>query len=309
MTILITLFQIACVAALLWSLYNFYVVLIGRPTTKVHTTGMRPSAAKSGAHSTTKVPFPPSLDAGELAHQQRGAAKTAKLPIAASERTPVVSAAQVDDDEAMRTMFAQMGQPVDVPVPDAESSILPSTEEAGSKASRKASRLAELGFHHSINPDSQAATTILAAPAPGAAAPGAPRSNTAELNAILERIDQFLAEDPKDSAAKSATAGEESASEATPTEDAARVMQAKTEMLPVTAVVHSSIHSSRPLEPKAASEDSASVKKTEADAKTDVAKVDVAKATPLWARADAVDEDVTKHDESTDKPGEQQRLF
>jgi hypothetical protein len=285
MSIFAALFQIITVLALIWSIYNFYHVWTRPPKAPARPTGPRPVETKPGSNPTTRVQFPASLEAGAAAHQQRGAAKTAKLPVIGGEQTPAV-ATDKDDDEAMQTLFANV--PVD------KKSAPEVSNDPGTEAARKASRMAELGFHHSINPNAPAASAAPSAAAtlmPTDAAPTAPRSNTAELNAILERIDQFLAEDPKESA-KPVTAETGAADK---TEAVAQTTKA--EMMPATVVVHSTPNSA-PLEPKPAAEAVPA-----APAETPAIST---KTTPLWARADAVDEDVSKPE---DKPGEQQRLF
>lgn len=212
-----------------------------------------PKPGSSGS-STTKM-VAPSVNAGLAAHQQRGLAKTAKLPAADRPATPAIPSPAIpvakppsapakpaDDDDAMNTLFAGVAKPDASPAAEAE---------------RKVSRLQELGFHHSINPSD---------PTAKAANPTAPRSNTAELNSILERIDQFLADEPKDG----------TKAEAPPAKPVETVdTQAKTE--PLVAV--------KPAD----------------------ARPDQQKTTPLWARPDAVDEDVTKGEKPAE--GEQQRLF
>lgn len=211
-----------------------------------------PRAATPAGSSTTKVAAA-SVNPGLAAHQQRALAKTAKLP-PATPAAPVAppkaipAAKPVDDDEAMNTLFAGVAKTAPTPAEDAE---------------RKVSRLQELGFHHSISPSD---------PKAASANPVAPRTNTAELNSILERIDQFLADEPKDTAKPTvpvaAPAAAHKPSDAVDT-------QAKTEPMVATKAAET--------------------------------KPEQQKTTPLWARPDAVDEDVT----ASDKPaeGEQQRLF
>lgn len=265
------LFRVIALIALVVSVANFARVWLR--STAATETPRRPSgplprptgAAKPhpAGSSTTKVASP-SVNAGLAAHQQRGLAKTAKLP-AATDRpaTPAVPPTAVpaptpapakpsDDDDAMNTLFAGVAKPDATPAAEAE---------------RKVSRLQELGFHHSINPSD---------PTSKPASPTAPRSNTAELNSILERIDQFLADEPKDGSKEGSKAEAPAAPASAPPKPTEPVdTQAKTE--PMIA------------------------------AKPAEAKTDQQKTTPLWARPDAVDEDVTQLDKPAE--GEQQRLF
>ncbi len=98
---------------------------------------------------------------------------------------PVKPAAKAttDDDAAAESLFAGLEAKPAAPVDPAQ------------EATRKASRLAELGFHHSI--DTQAAK-----PLPEEAKP---RTQTAELDDILKRIDKVLADSVPASAAPAAT--------------------------------------------------------------------------------------------------------
>jgi hypothetical protein len=167
---------------------------------------------------------------------------------------------------------------------------------------RKASRMEELGFHHGIATDilpadkpkpADAAKSDPSSTLPGSAPilpDGAPRSSTAELTSILERIDKFLAEDTPSKPA--ATLPIQTATTAiTKTVNLEDVPAAT----PVTAVAEQA------------------VKPTEAMAKPAEAKPDPNKKTqPMWARPDAMDEDVEapkKNDSPDASKGDQQRLF
>ncbi len=173
-------------------------------------TPPKPGAAPVGKQEV----LPSSLDSGVASHQKAAAAKTVKLPISPSKgtdgqpateamssappATPVVTSkpristggtSVVEgkpsdaDAAALDSLFGNSGK-ADAPE---VSPGLPGETKTGA-IKRKASRLGELGFHHSIEPDD---TESGSKPAIGAA----PRSSTAELTSILERIDKFLAED------------------------------------------------------------------------------------------------------------------
>lgn len=294
-----TILKVIAIIFFLASLANFIRVWL-----RSSTAGQAPSTP-AGRHRpgssgsiTTKVQVG-SLDVGAAAHQQRGVAKTAKMPLGERPTTPVVTAALPtpalaaivkkatappavpnDDDEAMDSLFSSVTS-------GANPGANPGTSSGTSKsalplddAARKVSRLEELGFHHSISSSDAAATP----------APVVGRSNTAELNSILERIDQFLADEPKDAAAK--PAGSEIPTAALGKSPISSV-QPKTEMLPSSEAItyKPAALEQKPIEPSKAPDTTSEAPKT----------------TPLWARPDAVDDDLTKADKLT--PGEQQRLF
>ncbi len=151
--------------------------------------------------------LPGSLDAGLTGHQKAGAAKTVKLPVSPPKPTdspltakkPTTGDTASDSDaDALEGLFGKRDEP-----------STPS-ESPSVAVRRKASRMEELGFHHGIATDltkaeSKPATPVVTATTPAAppatpASPailpdGTPRSSTAELTSILERIDKFLAED------------------------------------------------------------------------------------------------------------------
>jgi hypothetical protein len=246
--------------------------------------------------------LPSSLDQGAAGHQQRGAAKTVKIPVAPAKGTdgsaptdimppparvepprPTTASGQAapakpasDDDQALDSLFAGA---------KAEAAGVPGESKTGA-IRRKASRMEELGFHPGIHPEA----------APPAGEPPKPieppRSQTAELTSILERIDKFLAEDQP---AKPATDKiEKPAAPAAPAPAAppAPVPAAK-QATPLPAVPETV----KPAAPAA--------EKPDPNKKTQ----------PLWAQPDAMDEDADKAAKS--KPGEpdkpadngQQRLF
>jgi hypothetical protein len=127
----------------------------------------------------------PSLEAGQAEHALRGQAKTVKVePPVKDQRnttTQLVAAktAQPDDDDARDSLFGGLG----------------SDSEDDTK--RKVDRLSELSLHQTVEKTAVVADPH-AAPLPGEtpALPAANRSQTAELDDILSRIDKVLAENP-----------------------------------------------------------------------------------------------------------------
>jgi hypothetical protein len=245
--------------------------------------------------------LPSSLDAGLSGHQKAGSAKTVKLPATPSKPTdsPLTAkktttggdAVGDSDADAMEGLFGKRDEP-----------IIPS-ETPSVALRRKASRMEELGFHHGILTDQlptdlskipAAIPVAPTAPATPAAAStpiipgsdGAPRSSTAELTSILERIDKFLAED-------------------TPSKPTATVPPAQSATTAVVKTVS---------EADAVKAADSSAKATEAMAKADdkapAAKPDPNKKTqPMWARPDAQDEDIEAPKGDKKPEGDQQRLF
>jgi hypothetical protein len=266
--------------------------------------------------------LPSSLDAGMSGHQKAGAAKTVKLPATppkTTEGTPIVARkpttdqakpATDSDAEALDGLFGRREEPAPI-------------ESPSQALRRKASRMEELGFHHGIpaaapgtakveppapeiitaeaTPAAAAAPAPAPAPAPaGAAEPsplippgGTARSSTAELTSILERIDKFLAED-------------------TPSKPAPTVPPSS-----ATTAVVKTVNENDPAPAPAASSDTGkateAMPRVDADeaAKPAAAKPDPHKKTqPMWARADATDEDAEPPPAEGRKPGDgQQRLF
>jgi hypothetical protein len=214
-----------------------------------------------------KPPEPPrsTSDQGVSGYQRAGAAKTVKLPSAAPKGDSAPGAPptpapgeriEVKTGPGHDTTAIKLPSQGEVPATSAP--VSPGAPVAESKTGliRKATRMEELGFHPGTNPAADGAPAAAATP-PGA--PGAsdiPRSQTAELTSILERIDKFLAEDQP--AATPATAA------TTP----APAAPAKAEEPPREA--------------------SAAPSTAAPGGETALAK----KAPPLWARPDAQDEDV-----------------
>ena len=269
--------------------------------------------------------LPNSLDAGLSGHQKAGSAKTVKLPATPSKATdsPMVGRKPTTDlprkdggkegadteADAMDGLFGKRDEP-------AGPSETPSVA-----LRRKASRMEELGFHHGIAnmpiegkpgaPGSAATPVTAPVPASPAILPdGTPRSSTAELTSILERIDKFLAEDTPAKPVPTlpnvaTTALVKSVSDAEA--HAAHAKSASTEVM-------------KPVEPAAPADATAKSheKGTEAMPRSDdsgskpAVKPDPTKKTqPMWARADAMDDDIDAPPKDEKKPGEgdQQRLF
>jgi hypothetical protein len=267
--------------------------------------------------------LPGSLDAGVAGHQKAGAAKTVKLPAAPGKPTdspltakkPTTGADTAIDSEAdaLEGLFGKRDEP-----------STPS-ESPSVAVRRKASRMEELGFHHGIAIEKQKAETKpMPAVAPGAAIPAAtpvaapestpilpdgsatPRSSTAELTSILERIDKFLAEDtpakPVPTLPPANTAN-------------TTVVKTVTEDDLLKAIDAPAAAETKPAaaEPAASPVTDAAAKGTEAmpkPAEPAAAKPDPNKKTqPMWARADAQDEDIDAPKSDEKKPDGQQRLF
>jgi hypothetical protein len=306
----------------------------GAPPTKVPTAPVRrlpPKPQPGGMVKPSGMTPPPegrqevlpgSLDAGAAGHQKAGAAKTVKLPVTppkptdspltAKKSTTGGDTATDSEADALDSLF---GKRDDAAAP---------AESATAAMRRKASRMEELGFHHGIAPATvevkgekpippmtvvpaatpgtaatPSAPPVTAAPTPPEILPGgtAPRSSTAELTSILERIDKFLAED-------------------TPAKPAATLPPSKTATTAVVKTVSDeeaakSTAAAQPTAPAIADSKPAD-KATEAMPKVDAApaKPDPNKKTqPMWARADAQDEDIDAGLKDEKKPDGQQRLF
>jgi hypothetical protein len=296
----------------------------GAPPTKVSTAPIRrlpPKPQPGGMVKPSGMTPPPegrqevlpgSLDAGLLMPAQAGAAKTVKLPVTPPKPTdsPLTAkkptTAGDSEADALDSLFGKRDEPA---APG---------ESPTAAMRRKASRMEELGFHHGIAPATvevkgetkppppmtpvsatesvpTAATTAPSetAATPSAILPGgtAPRSSTAELTSILERIDKFLAED-------------------TPAKPAATLPPSKTATTAVVKTVSDEEAARTTAESPAVGSKPAD-KATEAMPKVDAdpGKPDPNKKTqPMWARPDAQDEDVDAKGEEK-KPDGQQRLF
>jgi hypothetical protein len=259
--------------------------------------------------------LPGSLDAGAVGHQKAGSAKTVKLPATPGKATdspltakkPTTSGDTAIDSEA-DALEGLFGKRDDPSAPSETPSVA---------VRRKATRMEELGFHHGIATDLTKADAKAAPPmVPGTAAPaaqaatpsspailpdGTPRSSTAELTSILERIDKFLAEDtpakPVPTLPPSKTATTTVVKTVTE-DDLLKAIDAPAPAAkPVTSV---------PAADSAAKGTEAMPKPADAaPAKPDPNK----KTQPMWARADAQDEDIDAPAKDEKKPDGQQRLF
>jgi hypothetical protein len=280
----------------------------GKPVAPVRRSpigGPRPGGAK------TPTPIPPggkqevlpsSLEAGIAGHAQRAAAKTAKIPTpparANESQAPTDIIPPAVPRGATPPPTARIDKPLAPPEPNTigsnanddaaladlfggvakvETPAAPELTE-GELIRRKATRMEELGFHHGIASDTLTGAPGAIAPTGDTSKPAdPPRSQTAELTSILERIDKFLAED------QPAPGAEKVADKST---DKVEAKPATTTITPKPAV-EAPAASAPPENP--------ATKKTQ----------------PLWARADVQDEDLEKKDPPKD-PGtspEQQRLF
>lgn len=291
----------------------------GAPPTKVQTAPIRrlpPKPQPGGVVKPAGLTPPPegrqevlpsSLDAGLSGHQKAGSAKTVKLPATPSKPTDSPLTAKKSttggdgvgdtDADAMEGLFGKRDEPV---VPSESPSVA---------LRRKASRMEELGFHHGILTD-QLPTDLSKIPAATPVAPtapvtpasaaantpiipgsdGAPRSSTAELTSILERIDKFLAEDTP----SKPTATVPPAQSAT-----TAVLKTVSEAEAVKETVKTVDSSAKATEAMAKPEDKAAVTKPDPNKKTQ----------PMWARPDAQDEDVEAPKVDKKPEGDQQRLF
>ena len=289
----------------------------GAPPARPVTAPIRRLSPKPGSAAGTKpgsLPTPPEgrqevlpnaidsgIRAGISGHQKAGAAKTVKLPAAPTKPTdapankkPATDLPSDSETDAMDGLFGKRDEPVEP------------SESPSVALRRKASRMEELGFHHgiatdilpadkakpvdgTIDPARTGLTNTLPASAP-ILPDGAPRSSTAELTSILERIDKFLAED---------TPSKSAATEPMQTATTAVVKAVNLEDVPAATPVFAVTEQA--------------VKPTEAMAKPAEAKPDPNKKTqPMWARPDAMDEDVEapkKNDQPDTGKGDQQRLF
>ncbi len=259
--------------------------------------------------------LPGSLDAGATGHQKAGSAKTVKLPVVPPKPTDspfTVKKPTTGDDtatdseaDALEGLFGKRDEP-----------SAPS-ETPSVAVRRKASRMEELGFHHGIANDLMKAetkpatpvapgTTISAAPTttPGSPAilpDGTSRSSTAELTSILERIDKFLAEDTPAKPAPTLTPAQSATTAVVKTVTEDNLLKS----------VDAPAAESKPAAAAPAADATAKATETmpnPADAAP--GKPDPNKKTqPMWARADAQDEDIDAPTDDEKKPDGQQRLF
>jgi hypothetical protein len=254
--------------------------------------------------------LPQALGAGVAEHQKAGVAKTVKLPNVTPKPTDAPApkldariqekAEAKNDDSINQEMDGLFGTrdnaPAATPAVSADKikteitkdnkteEKAPAAHEEESNTGairRKAGRLQELGFHHSIATDdlkktAASSATPITAPSSTVGTPETPRSSTAELTSILERIDKFLAEDTSDVAPTSAA--ENNSTNA------------------LTKSTDKPAAQNNPAPAEATDAQSAANKKTQ----------------PLWARADVTDDDLSadnKNDSNKKTDSGQQRLF
>jgi hypothetical protein len=253
---------------------------------------IRPTGKPSAKFAeTVKVDdIPRTLDSGVASHLEKGRAKTDRM-------APVTVDAKPAADDEMGDMFSGLGAPAGDDAAAEPGKPLPGFTQTG--AIRRVARMEEIGFHHSIESDK--AEPGKAPPMPSEATerlkelalgtPGEPaKSSAPELDAILARIDQVLSQDVKKTEVM-----EPSAPAAMPAKPDLRTRP--TEVLPPAPV--------RPDPRQAATQVLSPI--GDAPPKPE-AKADAGKKTPLWARADAFDEDAEKGDGKKDQ-GQQLGLF
>lgn len=145
-----------------------------------------PAARPAAPPSSAPVRTPPPPMAGE--HQRRGVAPTVKLPAAAPSPP---GARPNSEDEAVADLFGGLSEakakadaalPIAVPAPVQLALPKSSVEQA--------ERIEERGFHVGT----AKIETSKPAPPAGDAVPGQARTQTAELDDILKRIDAVLSE-------------------------------------------------------------------------------------------------------------------
>ena len=173
---------VANLARALWSA-GYLTALAGSAQAIRTRPAPRPLARPVPPAVKPAVPRPAPVASKESTHELPPVAAPVKPAFKPSPVKPAAKAT-TDDDAAAESLFAGLeAKPA--------ASVDPAQE-----ATRKASRLAELGFHHSI--DTQAAK-----PLPEEAKP---RTQTAELDDILKRIDKVLADSVPSSTAPTAPA-------------------------------------------------------------------------------------------------------
>jgi len=179
-----------------------------RYTTKRVALPPKKAADIAPLNRTSTGGLAPSIEAGIAEHQARGSAATAKLPSqAASTRSGTtdnldIPAAQELDDESHAAATLRDDSFAAQAAAEAAIARGPTTPMERSE------RLREIGFHHPIETDKLPEAPALP-PAVPAATPSTPvyeapthiptpkpRTQTAELDDILKRIDKVLSESP-----------------------------------------------------------------------------------------------------------------
>ena len=286
--------------------------------------GTKPGPLPTSPHGRQEV-LPNAIDSGIRAgisgHQKAGAAKTVKLPAAPTKPTdspatkkPATDLPSDSEADAMDGLFGKRAEPVE------------SLESPSVALRRKASRMEELGFHHGIATDilptdipkpadaTHATDAADATKKPTKTGPtnasatdpilpdGAPRSSTAELTSILERIDKFLAEDTPSKPAATVPIHAATTAVIKTVSDLKAVPAATTVSATAEPAAKPTEAMTKPVETNPASVTTAPTTKPDPNKKTQ----------PMWARPDAMDEDVEAQ-KNNDQPdagkGDQQRLF
>ena len=205
-SLLLLLVSLANLARALWSA-GYLTALAGSAQASRTRPAPRPLARPVPPAVKPAAPRPAPVASKESTHELPPVAAPVKPAFKPSLVKPAAKAT-TDDDAAAESLFAGLEAKPAAPVDPAQ------------EATRKAGRLAELGFHHSI--DTQAAK-----PLPEEAKP---RTQTAELDDILKRIDKVLADSVPGSTAPAAAPAP-----AAPAQPAAAALPA-TPALPAAAV-------------------------------------------------------------------------
>lgn len=120
-------------------------------------------------------------------------------PAANRERAPSVVAGQQEYAQRGNAKTVKVSTPGTRPAPVVDPQI---------EALRKAERLGEIGFHHTSEPNRPPAGAPVLVPSPASETVSEPRTQTAELDDILSRIDKVLAENPVMATATSGAASQ-----------------------------------------------------------------------------------------------------
>lgn len=207
----------------------------------------------------------------EVATEPDGARVDRAQPKPAAEAKPAETPrAEKSDDASIAELFKGLAEPAAPAAPPTPAPADKQRPMSGTEAVRRAERFEEIGFHHTIPADADAATTApaptppkpaapTAAPAAATSAPAdarpAPTGATAALDDILARLDQALTEE-------------------------------KT-LKPIVAVGEAP----KPAPPEAAAKPTALEPKA-SDAQHAADGPSTATKKPMWARADIFDEDL-----------------
>lgn len=292
-----TAFQIIAIISLLISVSVFIKLLLRDNKKSVPSDEDSTSPAGKKYRSSTDIiavgqPSAPANE-GAAAHHQRGVAPTLKL--AAQGASSASDRLAKKSNTSRPSSISSASKP---PQSDRFANVPKSDGSTATKYDRSLTRLQELGLPTSTGTPHAAGN------------PSAPRTNTAELNSILERIDRFLEEEP----------GEIASTSPKPAKPFGFVdVHAKTLVMedvpaslsPSPTPSPAPIPAAKAIDPSTAPTETAIYSSSTPTTTPAAAATPVAKNTPLWARADAVDEDMTKQDppHATPIEGEQQRIF